>query len=46
MVTGCVTIGGLIASFRCAETEALANGRRVRRFASIETVARRNLRQL
>jgi len=33
-------------SFRCRDTEALANGRRVRRFASIEGVARRKLRQL
>lgn len=30
----------------CAGTEALAKGRRVRRFASIESVARRKLRQL
>ena len=36
----------VIRSFRCAETEALANGRRVRRFVSIEAVARRKLRQL
>jgi len=33
-------------SFRDADTEAFANGRRVKRFASIETVARRKLRQL
>ena len=36
----------MIVSFRSAETEALASGRRVKRFASIETVARRKLRQL
>ena len=36
----------MIVSFRSAETEAIANGRRVKRFASIETVARRKLRQL
>ena len=36
----------MIVSFRNAETEALANGRRVKRFASIVTVARRKLRQL
>lgn len=36
----------MIVSFRDAETEALANGRRVRRFASIETIVRRKLRQL
>ncbi|MCP5066532.1 MAG: excinuclease ABC subunit A [bacterium] len=33
-------------SFRCRDTEALANGRRVRRFTNIESVARRKLRQL
>jgi proteic killer suppression protein len=36
----------VIVSFKSAETEALANGFRVRRFESIETVARRKLRQL
>lgn len=36
----------MILSFRCADTEALANGRRVRRFVNIEAVARRKLRQL
>lgn len=36
----------MIVSFRCADTEALANGQRVRRFVNIETVARRKLRQL
>ena len=36
----------MIISFRCSDTEALANGRRVRRFSSIESVARRKLRQL
>lgn len=36
----------MIISFRCSDTEALANGRRVRRFAGIESVARRKLRQL
>lgn len=36
----------MIVSFRNADTEARANGRRVRRFVSIETVARRKLRQL
>lgn len=33
-------------SFRCRDTEALANGRRVSRFANIESVACRKLRQL
>jgi len=36
----------MIISFRDRETEALARGERVRRFASIETIARRKLRQL
>lgn len=36
----------MIVSFRDSDTEALAGGRRVRQFASIETVARRKLRQL
>jgi len=36
----------MIISFRCSDTEALANGRRVRRFAGFESVARRKLRQL
>jgi len=33
-------------TFRCADTETLANGKRVKRFRSIESVARRKLRQL
>ena len=36
----------MIVSFRCADTEALAHGERVRRFRNIEAVARRKLRQL
>lgn len=36
----------MIVSFRDADTEALAAGRRVSRFVQIETVARRKLRQL
>jgi proteic killer suppression protein len=36
----------VIVSFKSGETEALANGQRVRRFASIEPVARRKIRQL
>ncbi|HXU32293.1 MAG TPA: type II toxin-antitoxin system RelE/ParE family toxin [Thermoanaerobaculia bacterium] len=36
----------MIVSFKCSETEALAAGRRVRRFGGIESVARRKLRQL
>ena len=37
---------GVILSFKSAETESLANGRRVKRFEQIEAVARRKLRQL
>jgi proteic killer suppression protein len=36
----------MIVSFRDTDTEALAKGRRVRRFFRIESVARRKLRQL
>lgn len=36
----------MIVSFRDAATEALAGGRRISRFVSIEAVARRKLRQL
>ncbi len=36
----------MIVSFKCADTEALANGCRVKRFVNIEAVARRKLRQL
>ncbi|MDX6280181.1 MAG: toxin HigB [Kribbellaceae bacterium] len=36
----------VIASFKSADTEALANGWRVKRFVNIEAVARRKLRQL
>ena len=36
----------MIVSFKDAETERLASGIRVKRFASIENVARRKLRQL
>ena len=36
----------MIVSFRDADTEALAGGRRVSRFVRIEAVARRKLRQL
>lgn len=36
----------MILGFRCADTEALFNRRRVARFANIEAVARRKLEQL
>jgi toxin HigB-1 len=36
----------MIVSYKSADTEALANGQRVKRLMSIETVARRKLRQL
>lgn len=36
----------MILSFKCSDTEMLANGCRVKRFVNIETVARRKLRQL
>jgi len=36
----------VIVSFRSSDTAALASGRRVARFVSVESVARRKLRQL
>ena len=36
----------MIVSFKDADTEALASGWRVKRFAGIQAVARRKLRQL
>ena len=36
----------MIRSFKCPDTAALATGARVRRFANVEKVARRKLRQL
>jgi len=36
----------VLVSFKCADTEALASGKRVRRFQRIESVARRKLRQV
>jgi proteic killer suppression protein len=37
---------GVIISFRCSQTRALAQGERVPKFASIASVARRKIRQL
>mgnify|MGYP000659681479 CR=1 FL=1 len=36
----------MIVSFACSDTQALAEGQRVRRFQAFEKVARRKLRQL
>jgi proteic killer suppression protein len=36
----------MILSFRDADTKAIAEGRRVKRYERVETVARRKLRQL
>jgi proteic killer suppression protein len=36
----------MIVSFKDADTERLANGRRVKRFVNVQAVARRKLRQL
>jgi proteic killer suppression protein len=39
-------LSAMIRSFKCADTESLAKGSRVKRFVNIEAVARRKLRQL
>ena len=36
----------MIKSFKCADTESLSKGVRVKRFVNIATIARRKLRQL
>lgn len=46
IVTRGITIRSVIVSFADKETERLAAGLRVRRFASVESMARRKLRQL
>jgi toxin HigB-1 len=46
IVTQCVTIGDVIVSFADKDTERLAAGQRIRQFTSVESIARRKLRQL
>ena len=46
IITRRVTIERVIKTFKCADTEALSKGDRVKRFANIASVARRKLRQL
>jgi toxin HigB-1 len=46
LITPRVTIRAVIKTFKCADTQALSKGERVKRFANIATVARRKLRQL
>ena len=46
LITQRVTIGLVIKTFKCADTQALSRGQRVKRFANIAAVARRKLRQL
>jgi proteic killer suppression protein len=46
LITYGVTISPVIKSFKCADTQSLSKGDRVKRFANIEIVARRKLRQL
>ena len=36
----------MIITFKCSDTEVIANRKRVKRFVNIESVARRKLRQL
>ena len=36
----------MIQTFKCADTQAISKGERVRRFSNIAVVARRKLRQL
>ena len=36
----------MIITFKCSDTEAITNRKRVKRFVNIESVARRKLRQL
>jgi proteic killer suppression protein len=46
MLTRLVSIGSMISTFKCSDTEALFNGTRVARFVNIQVVALRKLAML
>jgi toxin HigB-1 len=45
-LTHLVSIGSMISTFKCSDTEALFNGMRVARFVNIQSVALRKLAML